>query len=282
MKKSMRKQKVSLKERIADRIKIFLLTCAGKMIAHAREYRYIPGHFITGYLPKLVDYGAVLRNDGKCNSWSLGGKYYSQCGQDMFINFLFQNSDDGFFLDIGGNDPITINNTYFFEKKGWKGLAFEPQPKYQEKWKAERTTPCLPFALGDEEKELTFNIMDKDYLSSAEGVNIEEIKELLESGEVKVLDKIKVQQRILKDILEERNIKDIDFVSLDVEGYELQVLKGIDFDKVTIKCFAIENEDNMEMLYRIRKYLIDRGYWLIARLAQDDIFVNSKYFYSDF
>lgn len=151
--------------------------------------------------------------------------------------------------------------------------------KYQAKWEQERITPCLPIALGDTEKEVVFREMDQDYLSGIEGVNIDEIKELIAEGKANVVNKTVVKQRMLKDILAERNIKYIDFVSLDVEGFELQVLKGIDFHEVNIKCFTIENEDNIKMIYKIRRYLVDRGYWLIARLGQDDIFVQRKCFY---
>ena len=88
------------------------------------------------YVPRMIDFNQVLRSDGGRHSW--GENYYSQCGQDWFLDFLFSYKNNGFFLDIGGNDPIFINNTYFFEKKGWEGLAFEPLKKYQEKWKEQR------------------------------------------------------------------------------------------------------------------------------------------------
>ena len=145
----------------------------------------------------------------------------------------------------------------------------------------ERTTTCLPIALGDVEKQVTFREMDTDYLSGVEGVNIDEIKGYLKKGNVKVVNETIVQQRKLSDVLSENSITEVDFVSLDVEGYELPVLQGIDFDKVTIKCFIIENEDNDEMIFKIRKYLVDRGYFLLARLTRDDVFVHKNYFYYD-
>lgn len=209
-----------------------------------------------------------------------GANYYSQCGQDWFVNFLFNDKSDGFFIDIGANDPIKINNTYFFEQKGWSGLAFEPLQKYQKKWEQERKTKCLPIALGNENREVKFREMDQDYLSGVNGVdNTEEIEKLIENRKIKIVSETTVKQRMLKDILEENHIKEVDFISLDVEGCELQILQGINFHKVKIKCLVIENVDNLEMMYKIRKYLTDRGYWLIARLTSDDVFVHRKYFY---
>lgn len=258
-----------IKRHIKDRIIIIILGHVDRMLKCI---------YSIGYFPAVIDSKQILRNDGNVNSWS-EGRYHSQCGQDMFIDFLFGNKKEGFFIDIGGNDPVKINNTYYFEKRGWSGLAFEPLQKYQAKWKEERTTPCLPIALGDAEKDVVFTEMDKDYLSGIKDVNMEEIKDLLADGQVKIVNETVVKQKMLKNVLAERNIKNIDFVSLDVEGNELQVLKGIDFKKVTIKCFAIENEDNIKTIYKIRRYMTERGYWLIARLGQDDIFVHGKYFY---
>lgn len=94
-----------------------------------------------------------------------------------------------------------------------------------------------------------------------------------------IINETIVKQRMLKDILEENHIKEVDFISLDVEGCELQILQGINFHKVKIKCLVIENVNSLEMMYKIRKYLTDRGYWLIARLTSDDVFVHRKYFY---
>lgn len=79
---------------------------------------------------------------GNFNDYAATGKvfnseqYYSQAYQDYFLDsYIFRKKKGGFFLDIGGNDPVNINNTYFFEKsRGWKGLAFEPMTAQRETW----------------------------------------------------------------------------------------------------------------------------------------------------
>ena len=152
--------------------------------------------------------------------------------------------------------------------------------KYQNKWKDIRKAPCLPIALGNEEKSVSFVEMDQDVLSGIKGINEEKIRFHWKKLEHKEKQEIVVQQRMLKDVLEEYGVSEVDYVSLDVEGYELQVLKGIDFSKVDIKCFSIENEDGYESIFKIRKFMVESGYRLIARLGQDDIFVNTKLFWN--
>lgn len=167
---------------------------------------------------------------------------------------------------MGGNDPVYINNTYFFEKnRNWTGLAFEPMPEANEKWKKERKVECLPYAIGSEEKSVEFCEYDEDYMSGlAEKVNYE--------GKVK--KKYTVQMRRLDTILREKGITYVDFMSLDVEGAELEVLKSIDFNEVYIYCIVLENEWGEEKEEAIRKFLVNAGFKMQARLWIDDVWIN--------
>ena len=174
-----------------------------------------------------------------------------------------------FFLDIGGNDPVALNNTLYFEENGWHGLAFEPVPRLTKKWGV-RKTECMNIALGDKRCDVEFSECAADMLS---GIGIES-----NSSDIK---KYTVHQERLSDVLTTRGIDNVDFVSLDVEGYEMNVLDGIDFDKVQIKCICVENcpvgkalKPNM----MLRRFLAERGFQLIARLTIDDVFVNKSCF----
>lgn len=85
-------------------------------------------------------------------------RYFSQLCQDYFLDkFIFCGKENGFFLDIGANDPIIGNNTYFFEKnRNWTGIAFEPLPKMREKWVKQRKARQFPIILGDKNAEVEF------------------------------------------------------------------------------------------------------------------------------
>ena len=210
-------------------------------------------------LPPFLDY-EILKKQREYG-------YYSQVGQDFFLyHLIFHGKNDGFFLDIGGNNPIELSNTYFFEKMGWHGYAFEPQQSLCNQWSEKRSTTCLPYAVGDVEKEVSFVECESNYMSGVVGYAEDE-------GKI-----INVSQIAMKNWLKANNITYVDFVSIDVEGYEMNVLKGIDFNQVDIKCILLENNKKGGKPDRkIRKFIEDQGYVLIARLSIDDVFYKKEY-----
>lgn len=145
-------------------------------------------------------------------------------------------------------------------------MAFEPQQSLNMLWPKKRDTLCLECALGEEEKEVEFSeVIGDDTLS---GISSEIDKNICKES----IRKYCVEQKCLQNILKERKISKVDFMSIDVEGYELSVLKGIDFNKVDIKCIIIENDKHNRR--KLRNYIVSKGYILVARLTIDDVFVK--------
>jgi FkbM family methyltransferase len=189
--------------------------------------------------------------------------FFSQYAQDWFVaTRVFPGKRAGFFVDVGGNHPTHINNTLYFEKIGWTGIAFEPQQHLIDLWEKCRSTPCLPYVIGAERKTVTFNINTSDALSSV-------VEQEGDSDE-----KVSVEQHRLDDFLLERGIAAVDFLSIDVEGYEMNVLQGIDFSKINIRCMVIENNRVRRGNDDMRNMMIQNGYDYVARLGCDDVFVR--------
>lgn len=217
------------------------------------------GSGVTGYI--LLD--PYQNSDKKLGSL----QYYSQFYQDMYLDtVVFKKKTGGVYLDVGGNDPVRINNTYFFEKnRGWNGLAFEPMNSLADKWKAVRKTECIRTALGDHKGTMQFVEYEDHYMSGFQ-------------NKVDYTGKVEERYRVpvvpLGDILRERNLRYIDFMSLDVEGAELEVLRGIDWNRVHIYCIIVENNRGKKKEREIREYLRDKGYELRARLWIDDVWIK--------
>lgn len=206
-------------------------------------------------------------------------KLYSQDNQDYIVyeNF-FKGKKDGFFCDIGGNHPLKINNTLYFEELGWSGIAFEPLPHMAKLWAEHRRAKLFPFALSDRKGEVIFTVV-KDTTGWEDMLSF--VKETRNVDYGYETEEIQVKTKVFKDILEEENIKHIDYLSLDVEGHELNVLKGIDFNKVRINVLTIENNPPSCVIYgdeNIRKLMFENNFVLWGRcIGLDDIYVNKDF-----
>ncbi|MDY0117345.1 MAG: FkbM family methyltransferase [Sulfurimonadaceae bacterium] len=206
-------------------------------------------------------------------------KFYSQDNQDFIVyeNF-FKNKKDGFFCDIGGNHPQKLNNTLYFEEQGWSGIAFEPLQHMNILWKEHRKAKLFSVALSNSNDKAIFTIV-KDTTGWEDMLSF--VKETRDVDYGYETQEIEVQTKRLQDIVEQENIKVIDYLSLDVEGHELNVLQGIDFDKVRINVLTIENNPPSHILYgdtNIRDLMIKNDYVLWGRIiGLDDIYVHKDF-----
>lgn len=205
--------------------------------------------------------------------------YISQLGQDRFIDEFFNKQENLVFLDIGAHDGVTISNSYFLEtKRNWTGMCIEPQPAEFEKLKSNRKCVCVNTAVSNFEGETEFTLVE-GYANMLSGISDDYNKTHVErvKGEVNhyggKINTIKVQVRKLQSILDEHNLTEIDFCSIDTEGSEFNIIQSIDFDKTNIKVFIIENNYKETT---IQEFLETKGYSLYKKLEWDDIFVKNN------
>lgn len=206
-------------------------------------------------------------------------EYKSQYGQDRYVNeTFFQNKKGGFFLDIGAHDGITGSNTYFFEKElGWHGICFEPLPHLFKKLQESRDCICINKCVAAVEGQLPFLHVDSvdEMLSGLCGTYDPRALQIVTQdmktygGEFKILQLEAIR---LDTLLPQHGITHIDFLSLDTEGSELEILKTIDFSKITIDVITVENNYNESP---IREFLLNHQYQFIIHLGVDDIFIRT-------
>lgn len=200
--------------------------------------------------------------------------FFGQHGQDKFVAECLGFPKDGFFVDIGANDGITFSNTYYFEKElGWRGVAIEPLPKTFEKLKAVRSCQLINACVSDQKGDKQFLAVDGPEMLSGlvekyDKAHLERIEE-----EIKTMgggqETINVACFTLDEILNEQNISRVDYLSVDTEGGELDILKSVDLDSIFVDLISIENNYKTQM---IRKYLEKYGYKLIAIADCDEIY----------
>jgi FkbM family methyltransferase len=204
--------------------------------------------------------------------------YVSQLGQDRFIDEYFGQKENLTFLDIGAHDGVTISNTVFLEKqRNWNGMCIEAQPSEFEKLQSNRNCICVNVAVSNFEGETDF-IYVEGYANMLSGISDDYNKTHMEriKGEVNhyggKIKTIKVPVKRLQTVLEEHNMLNIDFCSIDTEGSEFNIVQSIDFDKTNIKVFIIENNYKET---NIQEYLETKGYSLYKKLEWDDIFIKN-------
>jgi FkbM family methyltransferase len=175
-------------------------------------------------------------------------------------------------LRYGCNHPLKINNTRYFEDLGWGGVALESLPHMTKLWAEHRKAKLFPFTLSDKEGEVIFTVV-RD--RTGWGNMLSFVKETEEIEADFGTDEIRVQTKIFEKVMQSEGITHIDYLSLDVEGHELNVLKGINFKKIRINILTIENNPEVCILYgddNIRKFMFKNDYLLWSRtIGLDDI-----------
>ncbi len=203
--------------------------------------------------------------------------FFSQYGQDRYLlEEIYPNKTDGVFVDIGANDGVTYSNTYEMEKRGWSGLAIEPIDSTFKKLKAVRSCKCIHGGI--------YHTTGIQYFRSIVGY-AEMLSGLVNEYDPKHLKRIEkeiaqyggsyedveVQCYNLNELLNERNINYIDFMSIDVEGVEYTILQSIDFRKIKVASITIENNYQDLKIYRLLK---KNGFRLHALIGGDELYIN--------
>lgn len=198
--------------------------------------------------------------------------YYGQFNTDSIINDYFENSYLGTCFEIGAVDGIMGSNTFYFEQKGWECICVEPNPNYFAQLKNNRKV-ALNYACGDE------NLDNQKFTIYELGGNQSAISSLVvdqrlvdsHTSLIKDTFTVNVKVRTIDFILEELNFNGkIDFMSIDTEGTELNVLKGFNIQKWKPKLLVIENNYNEP---EIENYLKNFGYIKDKRVEINDFYV---------
>lgn len=210
----------------------------------------------------------------------MANSYYSQDGQDKYLDSLFKEKRNGFFVEVGANDGITFSNTYFFERqRDWKGICIEPHPSAFAKLKLNRKGVLINGCVSKTEKEFEFLKID-GYAEMLSGlvekydpshlIRIE--RELAEHGGEKEV--VKVQGMSLDSILKNNNVSQVDYCSIDTEGGEIEILESANLVENEISVISIEN-----IYYgaSVEKYLKKYRYKRIATIGADEIYKKRKF-----
>tara|TARA_B100000780_G_scaffold212925_1_gene152543 strand:- start:1495 stop:2247 length:753 start_codon:yes stop_codon:yes gene_type:complete len=202
---------------------------------------------------------------------------YSNWGLDMLSDDFFKKKNKGVYIDVGCHQPFLNNNTYPLYKRGWTGINIDLDFNTIDMFNFFRKKDVnIQAAISDVEHET-----DLFFFHNRSAVNTLSKQSGLKSKEIK-----KVKTRTLNNIIELSIFKNekIDYISIDVEGFELNVLKGFDINKykpdlviiefidIKIKEFYFQNIDNI-LNSEIYRHMDSHDYKLINWVHDDLVFV---------
>jgi FkbM family methyltransferase len=217
-------------------------------------------------------------------------KSYSQCGEDLIINYIFQHvmskKNIISYLDIGANHPIALSNTYYFYKKNknqGRGLLIEPNPNLVKRLKQYRpndTVLNVGISPNEHSCKMKFYLCEHHVLSTFS----EDEKKQYEKMGHKFIGAQDIQTLNINNILNEYGyVKNgLDLLSLDVEGFDFEILKVFDFSLVRPKIIVaetvlhrshLEQSKNSELI----DFLISKNYFQYADTYINTVFVDRAY-----
>ena len=202
---------------------------------------------------KIANFLSILKRKIKYKKIS-----YSLNAVDLIVDYIFKDKDKGTYVDIGAQHPISNNNTYLLFKRGWKGVNIDLDRKNIDLFKITRPNDInLNYAVSDKEGETDFYFYTFTLNNIFEKINFNE---------------------------------NIDYLNIDVEGYEDKVLSGFDINRYKPSVVSVEyldlkmkklefknNNLNNLLNSNIYKYFSNNNYHFVNWLHGDLIFIHKDF-----
>ena len=202
--------------------------------------------------------------------WPLSYWFKGQLGQDMWVIFrALPIKKKGFFLDLAAGDGVFLNNTYVLEKFfDWDGICIEPNPLFHKKLRKTRNCIIDDSIVNDKSEKVDFRIDNGLFggiVADDTDNNYGIYGENMEQAEI-----ITTTACTLTEVLDRHNApKIIDYFSLDVEGCETRVIKGLDFNKYSFNCLTIERPT-----LEIHQIFLNNNYVFVKNNRYDAYYVH--------
>jgi len=202
---------------------------------------------------------------------------FSQTGEDCILSFYFPERT-GFYVDVGCNDPLRLSNSFLFYLRGWRGIAIDANVIVADRFQRTRKKDvCIAAAVSDSERDVIFHRSESEAVSTIDEGTLEEWKD---KWKFRPEDQVAVRTRTLTSILRQAlpdENAEIDFLSIDVEGHEFQVLSSLDFKSLRPKLITVEIHDLKTIsTNNVYVLLTANGYSLIGYVTMNAYFIDES------
>jgi len=194
---------------------------------------------------------------------------YAQLNQDTSILDYYYYKRNGFFVEVGAYDGISLSNTYLLEKRyGWTGICVEPLPE-----EFTKLTNNRPESICVNKAAFSTSDLEVDYAVAGMLSGIVEYIDC--HKEVWNAPRIKVKTITLNDILKQCHAPHyIEYLSLDTEGTELEILEALDFNLYQFGVIHLEHNGIEPRRNNIRRFLESKGYLYKRENQWDDEYIK--------
>ncbi len=206
--------------------------------------------------------------------------HYSQEGEDISLARIFTGQNSGFFVDVGAHHPFRFSNTYWAYQKGWSGVNIDATPgsaKLFKRWRPRDLS--IESCIGSGESSIDYVVYSEPALNTYASNRVE----VLGTSEYKAKETVRLQTRRLDSLLSEaftgKPDPVIDFLSIDVEGSEMDVLKSNDWSRFKSRIIVIEIlGKTLSTVSSSAEYqfLTNLGYVPVSMLYHSVIFVSDE------
>jgi FkbM family methyltransferase len=199
----------------------------------------------------------------------------SQFGADIWV--LNRAPEPGFYLDVGCHDGVVNSNTFLLDKMGWEGICIDPFPRNFAKRTA-KVIEAVVYSSDGTDIEFCYSVEDSGCSGIAHELSTH--KERLFSSTT--IQKHRFKSRTLESILAESGApRRIDYLSMDIEGAELEALRVFPFSKWSFHMLTIEHNFEEPKRSQLKALLESQGYALERSVQVDDWYVNSRWSSAD-
>lgn len=203
---------------------------------------------------------------------------YSQEGEDIILMRIFNGQSNGFYVDVGAHHPMRFSNTYKFYKLGWQGINIEPNPDTFNLLKRYRAKDInLNCGVAKEKSRLEYYMFDEPALNTFD----REVSRSRISNNSKQIKTMHIDVLSLADILNNYIPPNqrIDFLTVDVEGMDLDVLKSNDWKKyrpnwVLVEQLNLEDIENLD--FELHRYMKSLDYVLFSKTFNTLFYKNKE------
>lgn len=221
---------------------------------------FVPGPLRSAVKKYLIPPGALVPPFGKVA--------FSQEGEDLILNRLFNDQPNGFYVDVGAHHPFRYSNTAFFYQRGWRGINIDPLPgAFAEFNKARPRDINLNCGVAPAKGVMQYRMYT---LPELNGFSEQAVLPEHERAKYPLVGTIPVNVEPLAAILHQHlppNTQ-IDFLTVDVEGFDLSVLRSNDWERYRPRIVLVEDHGidmDRPQSSEVYAYLVGLGFRMVAK-----------------